>query len=93
MKPLMEMTLEELIAPEGHACTCGRTHRAGLKYLKIGSGAVRFLPDALQVIGRRKPFVLCDRNTRQAAMPQVENVLAGGNPVYAVSVPAGVRGA
>jgi glycerol-1-phosphate dehydrogenase [NAD(P)+] len=82
MKPLMEMTLEELIAPEGHACTCGRTHRAGLKYLKIGSGAVRFLPDALRVIGRIKPFVLCDRNTRQAAVPQVESVLSQAGIPY-----------
>lgn len=84
MKLLMEMTLDELIAPEGHACTCGRTHRAGLKYLKIGGGAVRFLPDALRALGRTKAFVLCDRNTYKAAGPQVEQALSGAGIPYAL---------
>jgi len=81
MKPLSEMTLEELMDPRGHACTCGRTHRAGLKIVKIGSGAIRFLPDALRELGIKKPFVFCDRNTYGAAGPQAEELLkAAGIP-------------
>ena len=82
MKPLNDMTLSELIAPGGHACACGRTHSAGLDYLKIGSGAVRLLPDALAKIGIKHPFVFCDRNTYKAAMPQVERALSGAEIPY-----------
>ena len=84
MKKLMEMTVEELLSPQGHACTCGRTHRAGLQFLKIGSGAVRFLPDALKAAGMRKPFVICDRNTYGAAGPLVEATLQQAGIPYAL---------
>lgn len=83
MKPLIDMTLTELIAPEGHACACGRRHTAGLMYLKIGAGAVRLLPEALAKIGCKHPFVFCDQNTCQAAMPQVEEALQGAGIAYA----------
>ncbi len=82
MKPLSEMTLEELIRPEGHACTCGRTHRAGMRVLHIGSGAVRFLPDALKTIGMTKPFVFFDGNTYRAAGAQVEAALQSTGVAY-----------
>lgn len=83
MKPLSEMTLEELTAPQGHVCTCGRTHRAGLKVLRIGSGAIRFLPDALKQIGITKPFLVFDQNTLQAAGAAVEGVLTQAGMPYA----------
>ena len=76
------MTLEELIAPGGQACTCGREHRAGLKYLKIGQGAVRMLPEALAAIGCAHPLVVCDLNTERAAMPQVLQALQGAGIPY-----------
>ena len=68
MKKLGEMTLEELIVPSQRACACGRDHRVGLAYVKIGRDAVRFLPDAVKTLGCHKPFVVCDRHTRAAAM-------------------------
>ena len=85
MKPIEEMTLEELIAPETHACACGRNHGTELVYVKIGRGAVRSLPDALKAAGIRKPFVVCDPQTRTAAMPAVLDTLASAaipNIVY-----------
>ncbi len=82
MKPLIDMTLSELIAPEGHACACGHHHKAGLAYLKIGGGAVRSLPEALQKTGCRHPFVFCDQNTYKAAAPQVEEALKGAGIPY-----------
>lgn len=36
MKHLWEMTLDELLNPQGHACSCGRVHRCGLKMLRWG---------------------------------------------------------
>jgi len=83
MKQLKDMTLEELLTPEGHPCTCGRTHCAGLRFLKIGSGVIRFLPDALKAIGITKPFIIYDQNTWRAAGAPVEKALAQADVPYA----------
>ena len=72
---LCEMTLEELIRPEGFACQCGRHHQAGLKFVRIGRGAVAALPEALKTLGVQKPFIVCDQNTKAAAWEKVRAVL------------------
>ena len=78
MRPkLADQTLPELVAAGEYACGCGRTHRAGLRYLKIGEGAVAWLPEALKTLGIRRPFVVCDANTAQAAMGAVCAALKG----------------
>ncbi|MBN1776921.1 MAG: sn-glycerol-1-phosphate dehydrogenase [Clostridiales bacterium] len=82
MGALRDMTLGELIAPEGHACACGRTHRAKLKYLMIGSGAIRFLPEALKAVGCTRPFLFCDGNTYKAAGLEAEAALNGAGIKY-----------
>ncbi|HPJ01268.1 MAG TPA: sn-glycerol-1-phosphate dehydrogenase [Candidatus Limiplasma sp.] len=84
MATLMDMTMEELLAPEGYACSCGRTHRAGLLMLKIGSGALRFLPEALKLLQCKKPFVFCDENTYKAAGYRVEAALKQANAPFAL---------
>lgn len=73
---LKNMTLEELIRPEGHRCNCGREHRIGLKFLRIGSGVTAALPKALEVLGCSKPFIVCDEDTKKAAWHFVQPVLA-----------------
>ena len=45
---ILNVSLEELIAAGGFGCGCGRHHSCGLKYLKIGPGAVQYLVDALK---------------------------------------------
>ena len=65
------MTLEELIRKGGYDCACGRHHEAGLTYLKIGRDAVAYIPEGLSAIGVKRPFVVCDRNTRAAAWEPV----------------------
>jgi len=86
MKPFAEMTLEELIAPHEDVCACGRAHNVGLKYVKIGRGVVRFLPEALEKLNCRKPFIVCDRHTEKAAMAQVRAALDGAGIQYDVYV-------
>jgi len=71
MNDFAHMTLEELIREGGYECECGRHHGAGLKYLKIGRNAVAYVNDAMRAIGIRKPFVVCDANTRKAAWEKV----------------------
>ena len=71
-----KMTLSELIRPEGFECACGRKHVCGMKYLNIGAGIVEETPKMIAAMGRRKPFVVCDTNTWEAAGRKVDEVLA-----------------
>lgn len=51
---ILNQSLEELINAGGFDCACGRHHSCGLKYLKIGPGAVQYLVDALKAAGRHE---------------------------------------
>ncbi len=82
MKTFSEMTLEELIQKDGHPCECGRVHRVSLSLLKIQNGAVDALPEGLRLLGVQKPFVIMDKNTRQAAWNLVEPVLKTAGVPY-----------
>ena len=75
MNDFAHMSLEELIREGGYDCDCGRRHATGLKYVKIGRNAISHLPEALEKIGVKKPFIVCDRNTRAAAWDAVKAVL------------------
>ena len=70
-----ELSIEHLIAPAEFPCACGKTHKTPLKFVKIGAGAVNALPEALRVMGAKKPFVVCDPHTLRAAGEQVYAVL------------------
>ena len=55
MKKLTEMSLQELLNPEGFACDCGKTHCAlPLKYLAVEKGALNKLPEALAALEAKK---------------------------------------
>ena len=82
MLQFSQATLDQLIDPRGHACACGRTHKVSMDYLRIGPGAVRYLPDALRAVGGTKPFVVCDVNTEAAAWDSVRAVLDGAGVPY-----------
>ena len=58
-----KMTLEELVCPEGYDCDCGKHHVCALDYLKIGRGVIKYVPEMIAAMGRKKPFVVCDKNT------------------------------
>ena len=76
------MSLDELLKDGGWDCACGKHHSCGLKYLKVERGAVRFLPEALAQFGFKKPFIVCDCNTKKAAWAQVKEVLEAANVPY-----------
>ncbi len=69
------MSYDELLKEGGHACECGKVHTTELKYLKIGSGVIRLIPETLRTFGFAKPFVLCDPNTYAAAGETVVEIL------------------
>lgn len=92
MKHLWEMTLDELLNPQGHACSCGRVHRCGLKMLRVGKGAVDALPEALAATQVQRPFVVANAHTYQAAGQKVEEVLqAAGIPYTLYRLPGDKR--
>ena len=76
------MTLDELLKEGGWDCDCGKHHSCGLKYLKVERGAVRYLPEALARFGFKKPFIVCDHNTKKAAWAQVKEVLDNAGIEY-----------
>ena len=82
MNDFAHMSLEELIREGGYDCDCGRHHATGLKYVKIGRDAASFLPEAMAKIGVKKPFIVCDRNTKAAAWHKVEKVLVRAGIPY-----------
>ncbi len=86
---LSSLSLEQLIAPGGHACSCGRHHDTELKYLKIGSGAVKHLAQALDKLNVHKPFIVCDKNTYAAAWDRVEPVLTQAGVNYTLFIMPG----
>ncbi len=77
MPDFSKMSLNELVRPEGYACSCGKTHVCALKYLNIGRGAVGGVADMVRAMGRRRPFVVCDENTWEVAGRRVDELLAG----------------
>lgn len=85
-KHLSEMSLEEILAREGHDCSCGKHHACGLKFLKIGKGVVQQLPAGMAAIGVKRPFVVMDKHTMQAAGGAVEAVLKANDIPYTAFV-------
>ena len=91
MKEFSSMSLEELIQVQGHNCSCGRYHKAGLRCLRIGTGAVEALPDFLAQTGVTRPFIISDPNTRGAAWHLVEPVMDTAGIPYSEYVYAGAH--
>jgi glycerol-1-phosphate dehydrogenase [NAD(P)+] len=88
MERFSEMALNELLVPGGHACACGRTHTTGLKFLRVGRGAISAIPEALRFLNKSKPFVVSDANTYRAAGMQVEAILkSAGIPFCSYTYP------
>ena len=70
-------SLDTLLAPEGHDCACGKHHVMDLPFLRIGTGVVNTIPEALTRLQCKKPFVVCDVHTKAAAWDKVRAVLEG----------------
>lgn len=70
-----DMTLQELVRPEGYACACGKKHVCAMDFLEIGPGVLRKAPDMVRAMGSKKPFIVCDQNTYEAAGQRVDELL------------------
>ncbi len=63
-------------------CSCGRTHFAPIKAIRVSSGAISFLPDYMKQYGYSHPYLLSDRITYDIAGYRCEAILqqAGFSP-------------
>ena len=81
-----KMSLTELIRPEGHKCSCGKTHVCALKYLNIGRGIIGEVPKMIAAMGEKKPFVVCDANTYAVAGKRVDEILTAAGVEHVLYV-------
>lgn len=86
MDNLYELELEQLIRPEGIPCSCGRVHRADMRYLKAGPGAVSSVAEAVKAVGGKNPLVVCGPNGLKAAGERVCGILEENGIPYVLSV-------
>lgn len=70
-----QLPMNELFREEGFACKCGKHHHADVKEVIIGQGVIKQLPDMIKKYGGKKPFLLADRNTWQAAGKRAVSLL------------------
>lgn len=71
------LPIGELIKKDGFDCACGKHHAVDMEYIDISPGAVSRLPRALEKLSVKKPFLVSDKNTHEAAGKAVEAILEG----------------
>ena len=86
-----KMTLEQLVRAEGYDCDCGKHHVSPMEYLKIGRGVIVYVPEMIAAMHRKKPFVVCDKNTYAVAGKRVCEILAAANVPYSLYIIPGDR--
>lgn len=59
MSEINNIPVEQLIQADGFDCSCGKRHQVEIRYLKIGPGTVRLVPEALATLGAHHPLVVC----------------------------------
>lgn len=91
MLDFKNMSFDELLKPGGYTCTCGRSHKTGVKFLKIGRGVIQTIPEALSALGVSHPFVVCDQNTYRAAGERAVQILQDAGVPYTLYVFDGAR--
>jgi glycerol-1-phosphate dehydrogenase [NAD(P)+] len=82
----MEGSLKDLFAPQGLNCNCGIVHRAPVKAVEIGEGALERLPLMAKDFGMKRPALAADPNTWEAAGARAFDLLraAGLNPAKCI---------
>ena len=56
-------------------CSCGRTHFAPIKAVKIGKGALNSLTGYVRDFDYHRPYILCDKITYQVAGQRCQQLL------------------
>ena len=80
------LEIASLIREDGFQCSCGKTHRAGIRALKIGDGVLASLPEVLKTLGSAKPMVIAGPHTFPAAGQKVCGILEKNGIPYSLLV-------
>lgn len=76
MDSILNLTIQQLLRPEGFSCNCGRRHLAApLKVLKIEPGCIEKTPQALKEAQVKKPFVVMGPKAKLVAGDRVLQLL------------------
>ena len=86
MLNLSNKSIAELIDPRGFDCECGKHHAVNIRYIKTGIGVIDCVPEMLEALGAKKPFVLCDQSTWKAAGERVCGILEQANIPYVLHI-------
>lgn len=78
---MIALPMERLYAMNGAPCACGRPHSFSVQVL-CGAGVIKKLPDILRKKDIKKPFILTDENTYEAAGKQVCKLLTDADIGY-----------
>ena len=81
-----QMTLDQLLRPEGYECDCGHHHGVQIRYLKTGRNVLGCVPEMVVALGAKRPFVLCDQSTYAAAGRRVCEILDQAGVPYTLYV-------
>lgn len=81
-----QMTLDQLLRPEGYECDCGHHHGVQIRYLKTGRNVLGCVPEMVAALGAKRPFVLCDQSTYAAAGRRVCEILDQAGVPYTLYV-------
>lgn len=82
VEEIKKLEINDLIELGEFECVCGKKHSAGVKKIVIENGAVNSLPDILNELGAKKPFVLSGHDTFAVAGEKVCDVLSGAGYTY-----------
>ena len=80
------LSIEELINPEGFECECGGHHVADIKYIVVSDGAINSVPDILKKMECKYPMVVCGPNGYRAAGEKVISLLKANDIHYKLHV-------
>lgn len=75
VEDIKNISLNDLIKLGDFECECGKVHSPGVEKVIIEKGAVNKLPELLEEIGAKKPFILSGHDTFEAAGDKVLSVL------------------
>lgn len=80
------MTLDQLTAPGGIPCACGKVHRAPVDRIICRKGALEELPSVIRTYTDGRVFVLCDKTTYSAAAERLCAILDGADIRYSLCI-------
>lgn len=82
----MKYSIAYLMKNDGFKCSCGKKHFGMLGDCIIGNDALLYLPEMIKKYNGTYPFVLCDKNTYEAAGKRTTAILDDAGIPYKLHI-------